>query len=312
VYAAGGDPQRGLAGEWGRAGSRVVAPGTPVTAVPWPNWGFALFVTGADGGVYAAGGDPQRGLAGEWATVSEGSAPPGSLVTAVPWRPGFAVFITDPNGGIYTTTGDPQNDFAPWMFVGGIRPRPGSPVTAVQFGNKLALFATDANGIINTKVSTGGERRQLRATATINIAHGSFPDPKMVPDVLMSFNFNSATRSFTVEQGFAPITLPGSGGSINTLKIEYVRAGMNGSFGTDGQIMIPNFTIKVTASISGIPDQSGDDTFILSTGAAMSPTGRYNEMGSPADSPTDGLGNVAIVGAGQVMGIDFSIRLVGC
>jgi hypothetical protein len=294
-----------------------------VTAVPWGNWGFALFVTGSDGGIYTAAGDPQRGLAGPWASVSDGSAPPGSLVTAVPWgQSGFAVFITDPNGGIYTTTGDPQQGFGPWAYLGGIRATPGSPVTAAAFGDRLALFVTDANGTIYTKASSGGGSRLLSATATINIAHGSFPDPVIVPGVTMSFTFNPDTRGFTVAQGggFSPITLPGdtSRGSIKTLTIQFESADPSGdgSIQTDGQITIPNFKINGTATIdigAGVyKDFSDDTTFTLSTGSATSPNLRYSEMGSPADSPADALGNVKLVGAGQVAGNDFLVILVGC
>jgi hypothetical protein len=131
----------------------------------------------------------------------------------------------------------------------------------------------------------------------------------------MSFTFNSDTRGFTVEEGFSPITLHGSGGSIKTLTIQFESAG-DGSFQTDGQVTIPNFKIKGTATIhiNGVGDQdfSDDATFTLSTGSATSPNGRYTEMGSPADSPADALGNVTLVGAGQVAGNDFSVIFLGC
>ena len=222
--------------------------------------------------------------------------------------------ITDPNGGIYTATGDPQQGFGPWGLVEGITAKPGSPVTAVAFGDRLALFVTDANGTIYTRASSGGGRRLLSTTATIKIHHGSFPDPVIVPGVKMSFTFNSDTRGFTVEEGFSPITLYGSGDSIKKVTIQFDSAG-DGSFQTDGQITIPNFKITGTATIhiAGVDhDFSSDYTLILWTGSANSPGGSYTEMGSPADSPADALGNVTLVGAGQIEGNDFSVRFVGC
>jgi hypothetical protein len=50
----------------------------------------------------------------------------------------------------------------------------------------------------------------------------------------------------------------------------------------------------------------------LSMDGLAAPNGRYTEMGSPADSPADALGNVTLVGAGQVAGNDFSVIFVGC
>jgi hypothetical protein len=291
----------------------VTVPGAPVTAVPWAGapWPFALFATDANGVVYTAAGDPQNGLAGSWADVSQGQTLPGSRVTAVPWGQGFTLLITDPNGGIYTATGDPQQGFGPWGLVEGISAKPGSPVTAVAFGDRLALFVTDADGTIYTRASSGGGHRLLSATATIKIHNGSFPDPMIVTGVTMSFTFNSDTQGFTVEEGFSPITLYGSGGSVEKVTIQFDSAG-DGSFQADGQITIPNFKITGTATIHILGDFSSDYTFTLSTGSATSPGGSYTEIGSPADSPADALGNVTLVGAGQIEGNDFSVRFAGC
>ena len=317
VCTAAGDPQNGLPAPWAAISDGLATvPGAPVTAVPWAGapWPFALFATDASGIVCTAAGDPQNGLAGSWVDVSQGQALPGARVTAVPQGQGFTLLITDPNGGIFTATGDPQQGFGPWELVEGITAKPGSPVTAVTFGDRLALFATDANGTIYARASSGGGHRLLNATATIKIHNGSFPDPMIVPGVTMSFTFNSDTRGFTVEEGFSPITLDGSGGSIKKITIQFDSAG-DGSFQADGQITIPNFKITGTATIdiAGVDDDfSSDDTLTLSTGSVTSPGGSYTEMGSPADSPADALGNVTLVGAGQISGTDFSVRFAGC
>ena len=317
VRTAAGDPQNGLPGSWAAISDGLATvPGAPVTAVPWAGapWPFALFATDASGIVRTAAGDPQNGLAGSWVDVSQGQALPGARVTAVPQGQGFTLLITDPNGGIFAATGDPQQGFGPWGLVEGITAKPGSPVTAVAFGDGLALFATDANGTIYARASSGGGHRLLNATATIKIHNGSFPDPMIVPGVTMSFTFNSDTRGFTVEEGFSPITLDGSGGSIKKITIQFDSAG-DGSFQADGQITIPNFKITGTATIdiAGVDDDfSSDDTLTLSTGSVTSPGGSYTEMGSPADSPADALGNVTLVGAGQISGTDFSVRFAGC
>lgn len=292
----------------------ATVPGAPVTAVPWAGapWPFALFAADASGVVYTAAGDPQNGLAGSWVDVSQGQTLPGSLVTAVPQGQGFTLLITDPSGGIYTATGDPQQGFGPWGLVEGISAKPGSPVTAVAFEDRLALFVTDANGTIYTRASSGGGHRILNATATINIHNGSFPEPAIVPGVTMSFTFNSDTRGFTVEEGFSPITLIGSGGNVEKVTIQYDGAGDDGSFQADGQISIPNFKITGTATIHVLGDFSSDYAFTLSTGSVTSPGGWYTVMGSPADSPADALGNVTLVGVGQIEGNDFSVQFAGC
>jgi hypothetical protein len=295
-------------------------PGAPVTAVPWAGgpWPFALFATDSNGIVYTAAGDPQNGLPAPWASISDGLVTvPGARVTAVTSGQGFTVLVTDPNGGIFTATGDPQQGFGPWAHVEGISATPGSPVTAVAFGDRLALFVTDANGTIYTRPSSGGGYRLLSATATIKIHHGSFPDPVPVPGVRMSFTFNSVTRGFTVKEGFSPITLYGTGGNIKKVTIQFDSAGDRdgGSFQTDGQITIPNVKITGTATIhiAGVDqDFSSDYTLTLSTGLEMSPGKVYTELGSPADSPADALGNVTLVGAEQIGGNDFSVRLSGC
>ena len=104
----------------------VAAPGAPVTALPWGNWGFALFATDANGLVHTAAGDPQRGIPAPWAPISDGLvAAPGTPVTALPWEQGFRLFITDSNGWISTAAGDPQQGFGQWGRVPGSRLRPG-------------------------------------------------------------------------------------------------------------------------------------------------------------------------------------------
>ena len=171
----------------------------------------------------------------------------------------------------------------------------------VLLGEGLFSSVQDV-GITDNDLSSltiAGERRQFSGQATIKIASGKVPDPVVV-EVAMTFLFYPDTRRLLVENGFSVIAI----GTLGT--ISYDSAGDNGTFGTDGQITIPDF--KVTAS-SGI--FSVDATILLSTGNAVSPTGRYNETGSPADSPADGLGNCTLVGAGQLAGDDFSVILAG-
>jgi hypothetical protein len=275
------------------------APGSPVTAVPWGDWPFAVFVTGTDGGIYTTAGNPQDGFPGGWASVAGGQAAPGSPVTVVPWQEQFAVFVTGLDGGIYTTVGDPQAGFPDgWSQITGISAALGSPVTAVPYGDRLALFVTDSSGGIQTTSGpTALLRRQFLGTATINIASGSVPNPVMA-DGAMGFLFDPNTRLFTIKNGFKAISIP-----IGT--VTYDESGM-GTFGVDGQITIPDF--KITGSADGF---SRDASFTLTTGSATSPTGRYSITGSPADSPADGLGNVVLVGAGQLAGDDFDFVLAG-
>ena len=126
-------------------------PGSLVTAVPWGDWPFALFVTGTDGGIYTTAGNPQDGFPGGWAQVAGGSAQPGSPVTAVPWGDWpFALFVTGTDGGIYTTVGNPQDGFpGGWGRVGGGLAKLGSLVTAVPKGVKdQYVFVTGLDGRI--------------------------------------------------------------------------------------------------------------------------------------------------------------------
>jgi hypothetical protein len=168
------------------------------------------------------------------------------------------------------------------------------------------LFRSVENvGITNRDMSSlmvAGDRRLFIGKATINIASGQVPEPVVV-DVAMSFLFDSNTRVLHVENGFNPIAV----GTLGTIK--YNRAD-DGTFQSDGQINIPNFKITGTTTILG-KEVSADTTFTLTTSTAISPSGRYNETGSPADMPALGQGNVTLVAAGNLEEDDFSIKLVG-
>jgi hypothetical protein len=174
----------------------------------------------------------------------------------------------------------------------------------ITLGEGLFPWVPDV-GIANDDMSSlalAGDRRLFLATATINVASGQLPDPVVV-NVVMTFLFDATTRVFRVENGFAPITI----GALGTIKYDDAQPGM---FQTDGQISIPNFHVTGTTQVLG-KDVSADATILLSTGTAVSPSGRYQEIGSPADSPADGQGNVTLVAAGNLAGDDFSISLVG-
>lgn len=170
----------------------------------------------------------------------------------------------------------------------------------VTLGEGLFPWVQDV-GIANDAISSlsvARDRRLFLGTATINIASGKVPEPVVV-DVAMTFLFDATSGVFQVENGFSPLPI----GNLGTIKFDDAMPGM---FQTDGEISIPDFHITGTTKIAGV-SVSEDATMLLSTGTAVSPSGRYQVTGSPAD----GEGNVTLVAAGNLAGDDFSISLAG-
>jgi len=147
-------------------------------------------------------------------------------------------------------------------------------------------------GIANddmSSLSVAGEKWQLTGTATIQIASGAHPNPYIEP-VTMTFLVPSNSQQLLVAKPFDPIDT-----DLGT--VTYVDS-RGGTFATDGQIIIPEFSIqasKLHASLS--------DTFILSTGSTTSPQNHFNKTGSPVAAD----GKVTLVGSGHMSGFGGAV-----
>jgi hypothetical protein len=83
-----------------------------------------------------------------------------------------------------------------------------------------------------------------------------------------------------------------------------------GTLSPAGELNIPQFDEKIHIAATGAGDS--DTLITLTTGAVVSPQGKFSAKGSPADSK----GNIVIVGAGRLMGgylhdRDFLLILTG-
>src|SRR6185312_8624249 len=133
-------------GPWTYISGLKTVPGTPITAVQGPLYGFphgygiSLFLTDHNGQVYTTSGYTTLGFGinwGPWTSVSQGSSVPGGRVTAlvtssVPGSQEITLFLADPNGGVYTNSGFGIN-WGPWTYISGLKTVPGTPITAVAY-----------------------------------------------------------------------------------------------------------------------------------------------------------------------------------
>ncbi len=149
-------------------------------------------------------------------------------------------------------------------------------------------------GITNDDLSSlelAGTVVTFAGTVTFQLDDQRVPKP-ITKNVAFTLLFFSTSRLVKI-LGFPDVLLASL--SNDTVTSEFQGAD-NGTLPSDGALQIPNAHFKIHHSNSLASDSDAPMSF--STATATSPGGKFTVTGSPAD----GMGNIVIVGAGQLQG----------